>query len=314
MSTVSLQLFYPPARILVDTYLMSKQGRATMLFSSAAAPPTSQALDRLAAGGVKALLVPMHQVPALRAQLLQLCATNEDVSSLMRLEAAREEAKSSFANAWQKSEVDPLVRQASALAEGVLDACQGEHGVICHLIHLLHHDGSTFAHITNVCTYAMLLGQGLGVSDRDVLMELGTAALLHDVGKRQVACSILRKPGKLTVAEQRIIADHPRKGFEELNQRDDLSWAQLLMVYQHHEREDGSGYPVGIDSGEIHWMAKVCAIVDVFDALTARRAYRESASAAAALEHLDGESARRLDKELVKCWKAIVKKGLSSGV
>lgn len=313
LASVSLLLFYPPARITVDTYLISQPGQGGMLFSSASAPPTKAALDHLASSGVQSLFVPTSQMVALREQLSELCIAEEGVSSLMRLEAAKEEAKSSFASAWQKSEVDPLVKQASALAEGVLDACQGDGGVMPHLIHLLHHDGSTFAHITNVCTYSLLLGQGLGMSDRDKLMELGTAALLHDVGKRQVASSILRKPGKLTPSEHRIIADHPRQGFVELQHHDDLSWAQLLVVYQHHEREDGSGYPVGIDGGEISWLAKICAVVDVFDALTARRAYRDAASAEEALAHLDAEAARRMDKEIVKCWKAIVKKGLSSG-
>lgn len=312
LTAVSLLLFYPPARIEVDTYLMSQKGESAILFSSASAPPTASALDRLAASGVGSLFVPVSQMAELREQLSLLCDASGEVSSVVRLEAAKEEAKSSFANAWQKSEVDPLVRQASALAEGVLEACQGDNGVMSHLMHLLHHDGSTFAHITNVCTYTLLLGQGLGISDRSVLMELGTAALLHDVGKRQVACSILRKPGKLTTAERRIISDHPRHGFIELSHRDDVSWPQLLMVYQHHEREDGSGYPVGIDGSEIHWMAKVCAVVDVFDALTARRPYRDSASADEALEHLENESARRMDKDMIKCWKAIVKKGLSS--
>lgn len=313
MSAVSLMLFYPPAYIHVDTYLLSHNGKSAILFSSAGTPPTRLSLDRLVDSGVKSLLVPVGQMESFREQLSALCNGNDEISSLVRLEAAKEEAKLSFASAWQKSEVDPLVRQASALAEGVLDSCQGKSGVMSHLMHLLHHDGSTFAHITNVCTYTLLLSQGLGINDRELLMELGTAALLHDVGKRKVASSILRKPGKLSTAERRIIADHPRHGFEELCHREDLSWPQLLMVYEHHERDDGSGYPVGIDASEIHWMAKICAVVDVFDALTARRPYRDSATADEALANLDGEvAAGRMDKEIIKCWKAIVKKGLSS--
>ena len=84
------------------------------------------------------------------------------------------------------------------------------------------------------------------------MSEIAAGGLLHDIGKRHVPAHILNKPGKPTEAEWTLIRRHPVTGYQELAGRDDVTWGQLMMVYQHHERFDGSGYPAGILQGEIH--------------------------------------------------------------
>ena len=163
------------------------------------------------------------------------------------------------------------------------------------LYEIARHDSHTFSHVSNVASYSILLAEQLGISDRAELDEIATGAMLHDLGKRSIPNSILGKPGALTPDERAVIQTHPQRGYEELCQRDDVTFAQLMMVYQHHEQLNGSGYPVQILEEEIHPWARMLAVVDVFDALTGRRPYRRPLSIEEALQFLDDRRGTQFD-------------------
>jgi HD-GYP domain-containing protein (c-di-GMP phosphodiesterase class II) len=80
-----------------------------------------------------------------------------------------------------------------------------------------------------------------------------------------------------------------------------------MMIYQHHERYDGRGYPVGLVGKEIHEWGRICAVADVYDALTRDRPYRKGASTKDVLEYMDRESGRGFDEEICQCWIATLK-------
>jgi HD-GYP domain-containing protein (c-di-GMP phosphodiesterase class II) len=80
-----------------------------------------------------------------------------------------------------------------------------------------------------------------------------------------------------------------------------------MMVYQHHERYDGRGYPQGLVGNAIHEWARLCAVADVYDALTRDRSYRKGADTKDILEYMDHESGRSFDKEICQCWTAMLK-------
>ena len=107
-------------------------------------------------------------------------------------------------------------------------------------------DYHTFTHSANVSYYCVMLAKELGITSENELNQIAMGALLHDLGKLEIPASILTKPGKLTDWEFDVIKTHPTVGFRQLCQRQDLNHAQLMMVYQHHERLDGTGYPVRI--------------------------------------------------------------------
>lgn len=127
----------------------------------------------------------------------------------------------------------------------------------------------TFVHSVNVCVYALLVGQELGMS-RDELRVLGAGALLHDVGK--IFCADLcSKPSALDPDEWARIRQHPIDGFEMLRQHHDLHLFVAHTAFQHHERLDGSGYPRGLSGDKILPVARIVAVTDVYDAVTAER-------------------------------------------
>ncbi len=172
------------------------------------------------------------------------------------------------------------------------------------LYRLARHDFSTFTHVTNVAGYAIILARRLGLSDPDTLHQIAAGAMLHDIGKRFIPHAILTKPARLEPHERALIETHPTRGYEDLRHRAEVSVEQLMMVYQHHERIDGTGYPVGIRGNEIHPWAQLLAVVDVFDAMTGIRPYRRSASAQLAIDYLLQHAGSHFDSEAVQCWKS----------
>jgi putative nucleotidyltransferase with HDIG domain len=170
------------------------------------------------------------------------------------------------------------------------------------LFRLLRHDAKTFTHVTNVTAYAVLLAKELGTFAPDDVQRIAVAALLHDIGKRRVPAEILNKPAKLTPQEREIVERHPRDGYTDLCEFENVSETQRLVAYQHHERIDGRGYPVRIDRDEIHPWAKLMAVVDVFEALTGERPYRTPMSITDALDYLRKMAGTQFDEEMVECF------------
>ncbi len=170
------------------------------------------------------------------------------------------------------------------------------------LFGIARHDFKAPTHVTNVASYSIMLAKRLGVSDVRELEQIAVAAILHDIGKRFIPASILAKPGRLKPEEREIIESHPTRGYEELCERPDLEFGQLMMVYQHHERMDGTGFPVSVPRDEIHPWARMLAVADVFDAMTAKRPHRQPVTLDEALEHQRQEADTHFDREVVECW------------
>jgi HD-GYP domain-containing protein (c-di-GMP phosphodiesterase class II) len=176
------------------------------------------------------------------------------------------------------------------------------------LFRIAQHDFNTFAHVTNVASYIVILAEQLGVRDPQTLEQLAAGAMLHDAGKRFVPARILAKPGPLDPAEREAYETHPQRGYVELCDRPGLDFAQLMMVYQHHERIDGRGYPVRILGDEIHPWSKLLSVVNVFDVMTAKRASRRPATLEQVLDYQCQQSGTQFDPEVVQCWISLMRK------
>jgi HD-GYP domain-containing protein (c-di-GMP phosphodiesterase class II) len=135
-------------------------------------------------------------------------------------------------------------------------------------------DDYTFEHSVNVCILSLATGVGLGY-DRRCLKELGVGAILHDIGKLKVPEEILKKPSRLTAEEFEEIKKHTIYGYKILRENKDISIRSALIALSHHERIDGSGYPLKLLDKDIHQFGKIVAVADVYDALTSDRVYRD---------------------------------------
>ena len=160
-------------------------------------------------------------------------------------------------------------------------------------------DDDTGLHVVRMSHYSRLLGlaSGMRQTDADLLLH---AAPMHDVGKIGVPDHILKKPGRLTPEEWELMKQHVEFGGQILGVQDsELLQMARTIALSHHEKWDGSGYPLGLSGEQIPLVGRIAALADVFDALTSVRPYKRAWSVDEALEHTRRDSGRHFDPGLV---------------
>ena len=145
-------------------------------------------------------------------------------------------------------------------------------------------DPYTSGHQMRVTKLACFIAEHMGLS-AELIEGLRIAGLLHDIGKISVPAEILSKPGKITKDEYNIIKNHCQVGYDILKEIE-FQWPVAKIVLQHHERMDGSGYPLGIKGEEIILEARILAVADVIEAMSSHRPYRPGLGLDKALEEI----------------------------
>jgi putative nucleotidyltransferase with HDIG domain len=166
---------------------------------------------------------------------------------------------------------------------------------------MMGQDDYLFTHSVNVSILCILLGRWLKCDDKEI-KELGIAGILHDIGKINIPDNILNKPDKLTADEYEQIKQHTLIGYNMVNQYDWINDSIANAVLMHHERADGSGYPIGLKGYKINLYASVVAVADVYDALTSSRSYSNKVSPYTAAEVLWQDSFGKLDPRISKVF------------
>jgi response regulator RpfG family c-di-GMP phosphodiesterase len=161
-------------------------------------------------------------------------------------------------------------------------------------------DLETHGHSERVVTYSMRLGREYGL-DSQCTKSLEFGSLLHDIGKIGVPDLILRKPAKLTPEEWVVMREHPLHGQQILRGIAFLEGA-ARVVAQHHEKWDGSGYPLGLSGEEIDVCARIFSVADAFDAITSNRVYRKGKPYHAAAQELDDWSGKQFDPKVIEAF------------
>ena len=156
------------------------------------------------------------------------------------------------------------------------------------------YDSYTQQHSLNVATYATVLSKAIGLTPKTSEL-VAQAGLLHDIGKLQIAPDIIQKPGKLTNEEYDIVKTHAELGYQTLLDRQDVWSVVRVGVKEHHENEDGSGYPMKLTGDKIHTIGKLLHIADVFDALTTKRSYKDAWSYFDALNYITEQAGKMFD-------------------
>jgi HD-GYP domain-containing protein (c-di-GMP phosphodiesterase class II) len=183
------------------------------------------------------------------------------------------------------------------LVEEVLQAPDA----IMNLMDIKSFDDYTFTHNINVATICLLIGQTLGLPAED-MKELGEGGILHDVGKLKIPVSILNKDGKLTEQEFDEMKMHPSYGYEILSKSKGISSLAKLIALQHHEKFQGGGYPKKLKGNEISLFARICAIADVYDALTTDRPYRVAMTPYEAMKILNSGIDNHFDPKILTAF------------
>jgi putative two-component system response regulator len=167
-----------------------------------------------------------------------------------------------------------------------------------------YRDNETGLHIVRMSKISYLLGQAMGMDSYQCDLLLN-ASPMHDIGKIGIPDNILLKPGKFEPEEWEIMKQHAQMGADILEgeESDLLSMAREIAL-THHEKWDGSGYPNGLKGEEIPLVGRICAIADVFDALTSERPYKKAWSVDNALQLIEENRATHFDPRLVDAFMA----------
>lgn len=182
------------------------------------------------------------------------------------------------------------------MTDGILSKMKFIGDVFTYLSFLKNRDEYTFSHSNNVALLTNIFGMWIGL-DKEQLVTLTTAAMLHDIGKTKIPDSLLNKKGKLTTAEFDEIKKHTTYGYRMLENHENIPNDVKLVALMHHEKIDGSGYPMNLPGDKIIPFAKIVAICDIYDAMTADRAYRGKICPFKVIKNFEQHSYGNLDTE-----------------
>ncbi|MCU8062059.1 HD-GYP domain-containing protein [Shewanella sp. SM20] len=185
-----------------------------------------------------------------------------------------------------------------ALADTMIESVMLDADALKCMSALRSKDAYLLEHSVNVAFLLVTFGKYLKL-DRVMLREMAVGGILHDIGKIKVDNKVLHKPGKLTPEEFEHMKLHQVYALEIMNETNGLSQISKDICLMHHEKLDGRGYPRGLKGDEIPRHGRMSCIVDIFDALTATRCYKEAMSPAAAFKILLSLTPFHLDQELV---------------
>src|SRR6185436_19486730 len=227
--------------------------------------------DRLAARGVRRVVIGKLSV-------------EDTPQDALGIEAARRvygSAVSSAESLWQqvKAGDKPDPENARKIIDSLANIVTQDRTSLMALTALKKYDNYTFTHMVNVAALAMAQARALNL-EGPLLREFGFAALMHDIGKVNTPLEVLNKPGKLTEEEFKIMKMHVVDGAHILRRTPEMPALAPVVAFEHHLRQDLSGYPENIGHRKLNLCTQIVSIADVFDALRSNRPYREGLATA----------------------------------
>ncbi len=190
-------------------------------------------------------------------------------------------------------DVEVLLENALAL----LNSQNGDINVFDMVHNMRQYDDQTYAHSLNVGLICFVFAGWLGMSTQDAKLAL-ECGMLHDIGKIKMPETIIKKPQKLTDTEYEVIKTHPIEGYKIL-QRYSLNDHIKSAALMHHERCDGSGYPLGLKTDKIDKFAKIVSIADVYEAMTSARIYRGCLCPFQVIAAFENEGLQKYDTQMI---------------
>ena len=207
----------------------------------------------------------------------------DDRSKVMLSNSVRKRVAEGIQYIYNNAEGSNLSSATDSISNDLMSAISNNDAVAIDINALKTSDEYTFKHSVDVATIAMILAKKQGLSKKQI-HEIGVAGLLHDVGKTKVPLEILNKPGRLDDEEFNVMKQHPVFGYKMIKDNPDFSPEVAYAVLQHHEKIDGNGYPLSVNSSQITQYAKILSVADIYDALVTERPYKKAFTQRTAVE------------------------------
>ena len=203
--------------------------------------------------------------------------------------------------AWESAETEgtPDLPAALQAIEGLADAVTQNRTALVALTAMRNYDNYTFTHMVNVSILTMGQARALGIEGK-LLREFGLSALMHDIGKVRTPKEVLNKPDKLTDDEFAIMRRHTVDGAEILRRTPEMPILAPVVAFEHHLRQDGTGYPVNARRVGLNLGTMLCGISDIYDAMRSQRVYQQAFPTDRILAVLQRNDGTQFDQHLVR--------------
>lgn len=204
----------------------------------------------------------------------------------------------------QQEDKGILPAKVRAFEEGIgqlVNAIIKDKRTMVNINSLKSFDEYTYHHSLSVAVVSIAIAQAIGFSNRN-LKQMGKCAMMHDIGKIAIPLQIINKSSRLDAEEYRIIKNHSPEGFKYLANKEIGNDELWYGVMYHHEKYDGTGYPLGLRGDEIPLLSRIIAVADVYDALTSNRPYRQPMQPAEAMEYIMSGVGTFFDYDIVMAF------------
>jgi len=297
---IDLGCLHPEISAPCDLFLRVGRRRYT-LFAAKGLGFSPVHRQNLAETGVQELYIQEEDAPVFYRYL------KEALSQVVRNPNCPSETKAGFVHAacrdiMTKVYSDPraaFIDQAMEVIWPSVDLVVRDDRATRCLVQLTAHDVNTYTHCTNVGIFSIALARiFLGSSSEHDLHKLAAGFFLHDLGKCKIPLEIINKPGRLDETEWQIVQQHPQHGYDLLTESGHMTDEARIIILEHHEKDDGTGYPNRMSSRDIHPYARICRLADVYEALTSDRAYHTRHSTYQALKLMKEKVLADMDQDL----------------
>lgn len=201
----------------------------------------------------------------------------------------------------EKGDLTEEQRQIQHVVSEIIENILEDGDIMMSLLDLKTYDDYTYFHSVNVATLSVMIG-AYDAMEREELLQLAQAAILHDIGKKFLDVNVLNLPRALNRKEKEIVREHARLGHNFLRNNFEFPQKVCVSVLDHHERYDGAGYPNRKKGDEILDFARIIAIAENYDAMVSKRPYRGAVSPSDAVEYLMSESGGAFDPRYIKIF------------
>lgn len=282
-------------------YLWPNEAAPARLYKDRGIPLRDNDLQNLIRRGIHVLYVSNDDVTSYRDYVKEHVLGNHDLPLTERFEILRDSARSVLVDSFRNHGRKELAETTATVGDDLATVVCDTRAVVFDLLQVMQHDYSQFTHAINTCTFSLLLANKLGMTDKDDLAALAQGALLHDIGKRQDDV-LSPTPNRHRREKTPVDEGHPLRGFLKFSPSHDLPDEANFMIYQHHERCDGKGFPVGLTRHEIHTWSRICAIGNRTANFMCFHRGEVTKVKKQAVEYLQTQAGTALDKDMVSCW------------
>lgn len=281
-----------------DIYLRHSPGEPFVLYRSASATFTDEARERLVGSHVTRVYVKTSQESSYHSYIeehLAAILSDPSVPSKQKATVLYDTASAAMRDIFEDPTDRKMIPRTKRIVENTMQYVLTDDNALANVLEQARLDYALYSHSVHVCTLSVALAHAVGIEDRATIRDLAQGALLHDIGKSRLEHGLLFKPGALNDDEWVEMKRHPLYGDEILRKQGVTNKIILDVTRHHHENMDGSGYPDGIEADAITPFVRISSVCDKFDALTARRTYREAMSKFDALKLMGTEMKHTMD-------------------